>query len=124
MKFGGGTTEAGRFAFATGQETRAGKNFYPVGSRSDSFLPARAEIFQKSASGFSRKKVRISFRRDSQVVQTSEVASRLRCLAPFGFLEKAFFESLWKFCASNSRRWKALIIFAVRFAKKVTKILR
>ena len=34
-KFGGGTPVVERFAFTTGQEARAGKNFYPVGSRSD-----------------------------------------------------------------------------------------
>jgi len=34
-----------------------------------SFLPARAKVFQKSASGFSRKKVRILFRTDSQFVK-------------------------------------------------------
>jgi len=46
-KFGGGTPVVERFAFTTGQEARAGKNY------------------QKSASGFSRKKVRILFRTDS-----------------------------------------------------------
>ena len=34
---GGGTPVVERFAFTTGQEARASKNFYPVGSRSDSF---------------------------------------------------------------------------------------
>jgi len=29
-KFGGKTPETERFAFATGQEARASKNFYPV----------------------------------------------------------------------------------------------
>ena len=47
-KFGGGTPVVERFAFTTGQEARAGKNY------------------QKSASGFSRKKVRILFRTDSK----------------------------------------------------------
>ena len=50
-KFGGGTPVVERFAFTTGQEARAGKNY------------------QKSASGFSRKKVRILFRTDSQFVK-------------------------------------------------------
>ena len=75
---GGGTPVVERFAFTTGQEARASKNFYPVGSRSDSFgafpptpfLFARtSENYQKSASGFSRKKVRILFRTDSQFVK-------------------------------------------------------
>ncbi|OIP78623.1 MAG: hypothetical protein AUK17_01895 [Parcubacteria group bacterium CG2_30_44_18] len=56
------------------RKARAGKNFYPVGSRSDSFgafpptpfLFARpSENYQNSASGFSRKKVRILSKRDS-----------------------------------------------------------
>ena len=72
---GGGTPVVERFAFTTGQEARASKNFYPVGSRSDSFgafpptpfLFARtSENYQKSASGFSLKKVRILFRTDKQ----------------------------------------------------------
>ena len=50
-KFGSGTPVVERFAFTTGQEARAGKNY------------------QKSASGFSRKKVRILFRTDSQFVK-------------------------------------------------------
>ena len=76
-KFGGGTPVVERFAFTTGQEARAGKNFYPVGSRSDSFgafpptpfLFARpSENYQNSASGFSRKKVRILSKRDSTLL--------------------------------------------------------
>ena len=60
---GGGTPEAERFAFATGQEARAGKNSFPP----TPFLFARpSENYQNSASGFSLKKVRISFRTDSQ----------------------------------------------------------
>jgi hypothetical protein len=63
---GGGTPEAERFAFATGQEARAGKNSFPP----TPFLFARpSENYQKSASGFSRKKVRILFRTDSQFVK-------------------------------------------------------
>jgi len=81
---GGGTPVVERFAFTTGQEARASKNFYPVGSRSDSFgafpptpfLFARtSENYQKSASGFSRKKVRILFRTDSQFVKFAFPAS-------------------------------------------------
>jgi len=63
---GGGTPEAERFAFATGQEARAGKNSFPP----TPFLFARpSENYQKSASGFSLKKVRILFKTDSQVVK-------------------------------------------------------
>ena len=59
---GGGTPEAERFAFATGQEARAGKNSFPP----TPFLFARpSENYQKSASGFSLKKVRILFKTDS-----------------------------------------------------------
>ena len=54
---GGGTPVVERFAFTTGQEARAGKNY------------------QKSASGFSRKKVRILFRTDSQFVKFAFPAS-------------------------------------------------
>jgi len=59
---GGGTPEAERFAFATGQEARAGKNSFPP----TSFLFARpsVKVFQNSVSGFSLKKVRILFRTD------------------------------------------------------------
>ena len=73
-----------RFAFTTGQERGRAKIFTPVGSRSDSFgafpptpfLFARtSENYQKSASGFSRKKVRILFRTDSQFVKFAFPAS-------------------------------------------------
>ena len=71
-KFGGGTPVAERFAFATGQEARAGKNSFPP----TSFLFARpSENYQKSASGFSRKKVRILFRTDSHLGQNEFPAS-------------------------------------------------
>jgi len=82
-KFGGGTPVVERFAFTTGQEARAGpegetsfpygvnKNscFLPAPLQAEGFAmrPARAINFQNSASGFSRKKVRILFRTDSQV---------------------------------------------------------
>jgi len=61
---GGGTPEAERFAFATGQEARAGKNSFPP----TPFLFTRPslKVFQNSAFGFSLKKVRISFRVWSQ----------------------------------------------------------
>ena len=73
---GGGTPEAERFAFATGQEARAGKNSWWTSTlQPPSFLPARAKFFQKSASGFSRKKVRILFRRHSQFVKLAFPAS-------------------------------------------------
>ena len=63
---GGGTPVVERFAFTTGQEARAGKNSFPP----TPFLFARpSEVFQNSASGFSRKKVRILFKTDSQLVK-------------------------------------------------------
>ena len=63
---GGGTPVVERFAFTTGQEARAGKNSFPP----TPFLFARpSENYQNSASGFSRKKVRILFRTDSQFVK-------------------------------------------------------
>ena len=65
-KFGGGTPVVENFVFTTGQEARAGKNSWWTSTlQPPSFLPARAKFFQKSASGFSRKKVRILFRRHS-----------------------------------------------------------
>ena len=72
MKFGGGTPVVERFAFTTGQEARAGKNSFPP----TPFLFARpSENYQNSASGFSRKKVRILFRTDSQLVKFAFPAS-------------------------------------------------
>ena len=80
-KFGGGTPVVERFAFTTGQEARAGKNSWwtltlqppspaPEQVRYGTSLFARpSENYQKSASGFSRKKVRILFRTDSQLVK-------------------------------------------------------
>ena len=71
-KFGGGTPVVERFAFTTGQEARAGKNSFPP----TPFLFARpSENYQNSASGFSLKKVRISFRTDSQFVKFAFPAS-------------------------------------------------
>jgi len=62
---GGGTPVVERFAFTTGQEARAGKNSFPP----TPFLFARpSENYQNSASGFSRKKVRILFRTDRKNV--------------------------------------------------------
>jgi hypothetical protein len=52
--------------FGGGGKARAGKNSFPP----TPFLFARpSENYQKSASGFSRKKVRISFKTDSQFVK-------------------------------------------------------
>ena len=80
-KFGGGTPVVERFAFTTGQEARAGKNSWgtltlqppspaPEQVRYGTSLFARpSENYQKSASGFSLKKVRILFRTDSMVRQ-------------------------------------------------------
>jgi len=74
---GGGTPVVERFAFTTGQEARAGKNSWwtstlqppspaPEQVRYGTSLFARpSENYQKSASGFSLKKVRILFRADS-----------------------------------------------------------
>ena len=63
---GGGTPVVERFAFTTGQEARAGKNSFPP----TPFLFARpSENYQKSASGFSLKKVRILFRTDSRFIK-------------------------------------------------------
>ncbi len=63
--FDGGTPVVERFAFATEQEARAGKISFPI-----PFLFAHPSVkFQYSASGFSRKKVRILFRRHSQFVK-------------------------------------------------------
>ena len=62
--------------FGGGGKARAGKNSFPP----TPFLFARpSEVFQKSASGFSRKKVRILFRTDSQLVQ-DEFSASLRAL--------------------------------------------
>jgi len=56
-----------RFAFTTGQERgRGGNSFSP---HPFFFPPRPSENYQKSASGFSRKKVRILFRTDSQFVK-------------------------------------------------------
>jgi len=45
-KFGGGTPEVERFAFARGQEARAGKNsWWTLTLQPPSFLPARAKVF-------------------------------------------------------------------------------
>jgi len=58
--------------FGGGGKARAGKNSFPP----TPFLFARpSENYQKSASGFSRKKVRISFRTDSQFVKFAFPAS-------------------------------------------------
>jgi hypothetical protein len=73
-KFGGGGTPEAipLLRDATGQEARAGKNSFPP----TSFLFARpSENYQKSASGFSLKKVRILFRTVSQFVKFAFPAS-------------------------------------------------
>jgi|GEM_PF-2384828 len=59
--------------FGGGGKARAGKNSFPP----TPFLFARpsAKVFQNSASGFSRKKVRISFRVWSQIVCSAFVGS-------------------------------------------------
>ena len=67
---GGGTPVVERFAFTTGQEARAGKNSWWTLTLQPPFLFARPSgNYQNSASGFSRKKVRILFKTDSQFVK-------------------------------------------------------
>jgi hypothetical protein len=61
--------------FGGGGKARAGKNSFPP----TPFLFARpSENYQKSAFGFSRKKVRILFKTDSQFVNFAFLAL-LRC---------------------------------------------
>ena len=84
------------------RKARAGKNSFPP----TPFLFARpsANLFQNSASGFSRKKVRISFREWSQIVCCEFVASALRASA--GRLYRIcqdFLGSITTFCESKKR---------------------
>ena len=74
-KFGGGTPEAERFAFTTGQEARAGKNFYPVGSRSDSFgaFPPTPFLFARPSKFFSEVSVQIFSEKSSDFVQETQL---------------------------------------------------
>ncbi len=88
--------------FGGGGKARAGKNSFPP----TPFLFARpsANLFQNSASGFSRKKVRISFREWSQIVCCEFVASALRASA--GRLYRIcqdFLGSITTFCESKKR---------------------
>jgi len=95
---GGGTPVVERFAFTTGQEARAGKNSWWTLTLQPPFLFARPSgNYQNSASGFSRKKVRILFKTDSTVLYSrfsaSFCASPLRDSAPFGGKFPRYFSS-------------------------------
>ena len=88
--------------FGGGGKARAGKNSFPP----TPFLFARpsAKVFQNSASGFSRKKVRISFRVWSQIVCSAFVASALRASAGRLYsICQDFFGSIATFCESKKR---------------------
>ena len=88
--------------FGGGGKARAGKNSFPP----TPFLFARpsANLFQNSASGFSRKKVRISFRERSQIVCCEFVASALRASAGRLYsICQDFLGSIATFCESKTR---------------------
>ena len=88
--------------FGGGGKARAGKNSFPP----TPFLFARpsANLFQNSASGFSRKKVRISFRVWSQIVCSAFVASALRASAGRLYsICQDFLGSIATFCESKKR---------------------
>jgi len=85
---GGGTPEAERFAFATGQEARAGKNSLPAG-RQAGRLPPNPLFTPRSFSevgpfcppelkSFSKFSVRIFAKKSSDFVQRSEPNCMLR----------------------------------------------
>ena len=77
---GGETPVVERFAFTTGQEARAGREFiFPT----PLFLPAPPERnFQKSASGFCLKKVRILSKRYRQSVKVLSGSPATRARHP------------------------------------------
>ena len=88
--------------FGGGGKARADKNSFPP----TPFLFARpsVKVFQNSASGFSRKKVRISFRVWSQIVCSAFVASALRASAGRLYnICQDFFGSIATFCESKKR---------------------
>ena len=94
MKFGGGGTPEAipLWRDATGQEARAGKNFYPVGSRSNSFgaFPPTPFLFARPSvppSGVRRSKfsVRIFAKKSSDFVQGVEQSRNYRG-KNFGFV--------------------------------------
>jgi hypothetical protein len=100
-KFGGGGKALLRLSASDGQ-ARAGKNSFPP----TPFLFARpsANLFQNSASGFSRKKVRISFSIRSQIVYSAFVASVLRASAGRLYsICQDFLGSIATFCESKTR---------------------
>ncbi|HNZ51068.1 MAG TPA: hypothetical protein PKK28_00010 [bacterium] len=88
--------------FGGGGKARAGKNSFPP----TPFLFARpsAYLFQNSASGFSLKKVRISFSVRSQIVCCEFIASALRASAGRLYsICQDFLGSIATFCESKTR---------------------
>jgi len=88
--------------FGGGGKARAGKNSFPP----TPFLFARPslKVFQNSAFGFLRKKVRISFSVRSQIVCCEFVASALRASAGRLYsICQNFLGSIATFCESKTR---------------------
>ena len=95
--------------FGGGGKARAGKNSFPP----TPFLFARPslKVFQNSASGFSLKKVRISFSVRSQIVCSAFIASALRASAGRSACRRGrlyricqdFLGSIATFCESKKR---------------------
>ena len=88
--------------FGGGGKARAGKNSFPP----TPFLFARPslKVFQNSAFGFLRKKVRISFSVRSQIVCCEFVASALRASAGRLYsICQDFLGSIATFCESKTR---------------------
>ena len=85
------------------RKSESGQKFLPPPTP---FLFARSsvKVFQNSASGFSRKKVRISFRERSQVVCCEFIASALRAEAGRLYsICQDFLGSIATFCESKTR---------------------
>jgi hypothetical protein len=95
--------------FGFGRASEGGQKFpacRQAGFPPTPFLFARpsANLFQNSASGFSRKKVRISFSIRSQIVCSAFVASALRASAGRLYsICQDFFGSIATFCESKTR---------------------
>jgi len=88
--------------FGGGGKARAGKNSFPP----TPFLFARPslKVFQNSAFGFSRKKVRILFSVRSQIVCCEFIASALRASAGRLYsICQDFLGSIATFCESKTR---------------------
>ena len=88
--------------FGGGGKARAGKNSFPP----TPFLFARPslKVFQNSAFGFLRKKVRISFSVRSQIVCCEFIASALRASAGRLYsICQDFLGSIATFCESKTR---------------------